>query len=85
MLRHMDPHSPYLPPAPFDRMFYHGDETDPRLVTCKVRTTERADQRYKVISLKRNDKVTIVGRVTSTDPAAKEEFAAVDHGFVVPQ
>ena len=28
-LRHMDPHSPYLPPAPFDRMFYHGDECDP--------------------------------------------------------
>lgn len=25
-LRHMDPHSPYLPPAPFDRMFYGGDE-----------------------------------------------------------
>jgi arylsulfatase A-like enzyme len=29
MLRHMDPHSPYLPPEPFDRMFYHGDELDP--------------------------------------------------------
>ena len=29
MLRHMDPHSPYLPPYPFDRMFYHGDECDP--------------------------------------------------------
>jgi arylsulfatase A-like enzyme len=27
-LRHMDPHSPYLPPAPFERMFYHGNETD---------------------------------------------------------
>jgi len=27
-LRHMDPHSPYLPPAPFDRMFYAGDECD---------------------------------------------------------
>jgi arylsulfatase A-like enzyme len=25
-MRHMDPHSPYLPPAPFDRIFYHGDE-----------------------------------------------------------
>ena len=30
MLRHMDPHSPYLPPVPFDRMFYHGNETDPK-------------------------------------------------------
>ncbi len=24
-----DPHTPYLPPAPFDRMFYRGDERDP--------------------------------------------------------
>jgi arylsulfatase A-like enzyme len=29
MLRHMDPHAPYLPPAPYERMFYHGSETDP--------------------------------------------------------
>ena len=28
-LRHMDPHAPYLPPAPFERMFYSGDEFDP--------------------------------------------------------
>ncbi len=28
-LRHMDTHAPYLPPEPFERMFYHGDETDP--------------------------------------------------------
>ncbi len=28
-LRHMDPHAPYLPPRPFDRMFYGGDELDP--------------------------------------------------------
>jgi hypothetical protein len=27
-LRHMDPHSPYLPPEPYERMFYHGNETD---------------------------------------------------------
>jgi len=27
-LRHMDPHSPYLPPQPFERIFYHGDECD---------------------------------------------------------
>jgi arylsulfatase A-like enzyme len=24
----MDPHAPYLPPAPFERMFYHGNELD---------------------------------------------------------
>jgi arylsulfatase A-like enzyme len=28
-LRHMDPHSPYLPPQPFDRIFYGGNEFDP--------------------------------------------------------
>jgi len=28
-LRHMDPHSPYLPPRPFERIFYGGDELDP--------------------------------------------------------
>ncbi len=28
-MRHMDPHSPYLPPAPFERMFYGGNELDP--------------------------------------------------------
>ena len=28
-LRHMDPHAPYLPPAPYERMFYQGDECDP--------------------------------------------------------
>jgi len=29
-LHYWDPHTPYLPPAPFDRMFYAGDEKDPR-------------------------------------------------------
>ena len=28
-LRHMDPHAPYLPPQPFERMFYDGNECDP--------------------------------------------------------
>lgn len=28
-LRHMDPHSPYLPPGPYERIFYDGDELDP--------------------------------------------------------
>ena len=28
-LRHMDPHAPYLPPYPFERMFYHGNECNP--------------------------------------------------------
>lgn len=29
-LRHMDPHAPYLPPQPFERIFYHGNESNPR-------------------------------------------------------
>ena len=29
-LRHMDPHAPYLPPYPYERMFYHGNELNPR-------------------------------------------------------
>jgi arylsulfatase A-like enzyme len=29
-LRHMDPHAPYLPPGPYERIFYHGNETDPK-------------------------------------------------------
>jgi arylsulfatase A-like enzyme len=28
-LHYWDPHTPYLPPPPFDRMFYTGDPTDP--------------------------------------------------------
>jgi len=34
-LRHMDPHAPYLPPSPFDRMFYDGNEFDPNNKTME--------------------------------------------------
>jgi len=34
-LRHMDPHAPYLPPEPYERMFYHGDECNPRNKSMK--------------------------------------------------
>ncbi len=34
-LRHMDPHSPYLPPAPYNRMFYSGDACDPAKTTMR--------------------------------------------------
>jgi arylsulfatase A-like enzyme len=34
-LRHMDPHSPYRPPAPFERMFYAGNECDPKNKSMK--------------------------------------------------
>ncbi|HTL51306.1 MAG TPA: sulfatase [Planctomycetota bacterium] len=29
-MRHMDPHSPYLPPRPYERIFYNDDEFDPK-------------------------------------------------------
>ena len=34
-LRHMDPHSPYLPPAPFDQMFYSKDPCDKKNKSMK--------------------------------------------------
>jgi arylsulfatase A-like enzyme len=34
-LRHMDPHSPYLPPRPFERVFYDGDEFDKKNKSLK--------------------------------------------------
>ncbi len=34
-LRHMDPHSPYLPPAPYQRMFYGGNEFDKKNKSLK--------------------------------------------------
>jgi hypothetical protein len=63
-----------------------GDEADPeKYVTCRVKTSERADQRYKLISLKRSDKITVVGRITAvdTDKNAKE-IVTLDHAFIVP-
>ena len=34
-LRHMDPHAPYLPPEPFERMFFGGNEFDKRNKSLK--------------------------------------------------
>ncbi len=34
-MRHMDPHSPYLPPGPYERMFYDGNEFDPKNKSLK--------------------------------------------------
>jgi arylsulfatase A-like enzyme len=34
-LRHMDPHSPYLPPRPFERIFYEGNEFDKKNKSLK--------------------------------------------------
>jgi len=34
-MRHMDPHSPYLPPEPFDTLFYSGDPCNPNVDTMR--------------------------------------------------
>jgi len=34
-LRHMDPHSPYLPPEPYEHIFYGKDRTDPSKDTMR--------------------------------------------------
>ena len=34
-VHYMDPHSPYLPPGPFERIFYQGDECDPKNKSMK--------------------------------------------------
>jgi arylsulfatase A-like enzyme len=34
-LRHMDPHSPYLPPAPYERIFYGDNEKEPSNVSME--------------------------------------------------
>jgi arylsulfatase A-like enzyme len=36
-LRHMDPHAPYLPPSPYDGLFYKKDPTQPGLDMTPVR------------------------------------------------
>jgi arylsulfatase A-like enzyme len=30
-MRHLDPHAPYLPPPPYDTLYYPGDPSDPSL------------------------------------------------------
>lgn len=36
-LRHMDPHAPYLPPPPYDKLFYGRDPTEPGLDMSPIR------------------------------------------------
>lgn len=53
LLHYYDVHSPYAPPAPFDRMYYHGDEKAPGepvlafLRSAKNRTDKRNDWNYR--------------------------------------
>jgi arylsulfatase A-like enzyme len=45
-LHFWDPHTPYLPPAPFDRMFYAGDEKDPTNTSMDAAWEFEAFNRY---------------------------------------
>jgi arylsulfatase A-like enzyme len=36
-MRHMDPHAPYLPPPPYDQLFYSKDPTQPGLDVAPIR------------------------------------------------
>ncbi|MGC8669040.1 MAG: sulfatase family protein [Chthonomonadales bacterium] len=36
-MRHMDPHAPYLPPPPYDHLFYSKDPTEPGLDMSPIR------------------------------------------------
>jgi arylsulfatase A-like enzyme len=36
-MRHMDPHAPYLPPTPYDQLFYSKDPTQPGLDMSPIR------------------------------------------------
>lgn len=37
-MRHMDPHAPYLPPPPYDQLFYSKDPTQPGLDMSPIRS-----------------------------------------------
>lgn len=45
-VHYWDPHTPYLPPAPFDRIFYHDDPTDPRHTSAVEMMTNYAAFQY---------------------------------------
>jgi arylsulfatase A-like enzyme len=45
-LRHMDPHSPYLPPPPFDTLFYSRDPCDPSRTSMEAPLSFKPFQDY---------------------------------------
>jgi arylsulfatase A-like enzyme len=88
-LRHMDPHAPYLPPAPFERMFYHGNERDPRnksmqpVMTFKPFCDFFASWMPPGISDKDYVIAQYDGAIAYMDAAIQTIFSAIeDHGIV---
>ncbi|HEY2784165.1 MAG TPA: hypothetical protein VGJ05_04245 [Fimbriiglobus sp.] len=53
-----------------------------KVVVCKIRTSEKTEQRYKLISLRRGEKVTVVGRVAAVNPEQKE-FLTLEHAHIL--
>jgi arylsulfatase A-like enzyme len=45
-VHYWDPHTPYLPPKPFDRMFYHDDETDEKFTSAVEMMTNYPSFQY---------------------------------------
>jgi hypothetical protein len=50
---------------------YDGTDQEKPIV-CRIRTSERTDQRYRVVSLRRGETISVIGRVATVDPAGKE-------------
>jgi len=63
-----------------------GDADDPNLekfVVCRVRASDRTDQKYRLVSLIRGSPITIVGKVAAVEPAG-ETVLTLEHAHVIP-
>jgi hypothetical protein len=54
-----------------------------KYVVAKVRASERTDQKYRLVSLKRGNTITIVGKVAAVD-AAGTNLLTLEHAHVIP-
>jgi hypothetical protein len=54
-----------------------------KFVVGKVRASERTDQKYRLVSLKRGNTITIVGKVAAADAAGKD-LLTLEHAHVIP-
>ena len=54
-----------------------------KFVVGRVRASERTDQKYRLVSLKRGNTITLVGKVAVVDAAGKN-LLALEHAHVIP-
>jgi hypothetical protein len=54
-----------------------------KVVVAKVRASDRTDQRYRLVGLKRGDTVSVVGKVVAVD-AAGPTLLTLEHAHVIP-